>query len=98
MFIIIIMHSINHFPQDLKKRLREIIDVLEESSSSSSSSLYQISRIVGVRATNEDELLYLVHWDGYDSEDDTWEPMHKLIDDGCEELIADFHEKVNRQI
>jgi hypothetical protein len=32
---------------------------------------------------------YLVHWKGYPSEDDTWEPLSNLTN-GCQELINAF--------
>jgi len=63
-------------------------------SDSSSSSVFSVSHIVGMRLKDGDnERHYLVRWSGYDSDDDTWEPMEKLIEDGCGDLIAEFHDK-----
>ena len=36
-------------------------------------------------------LEYLVHWKGYKSHDDTWEPLRNL--ENCQELVTDYDNK-----
>jgi len=41
---------------------------------------YTIERIVGKRVNNETgSVEYLVHWEGYDESDDTWENGEMLV-------------------
>ena len=54
---------------------------------------YKVKRIVGFRITGDKSRMYLVRWKGYDSDDDTWEPVHRLLEDQCGDLIARFHKK-----
>lgn len=35
-------------------------------------------------------LEYLVHWKGYASHDDTWEPLSNLTN--CHELLQEYHD------
>lgn len=51
---------------------------------------YKVHSITGFRLKGEGRQ-YLVRWKGYDSDDDTWEPAHTLMEDGCGDLIAQFH-------
>ena len=36
-------------------------------------------------------LEYLVHWKGYESHDDTWEPLRNL--ENCQELVTEYDNK-----
>ena len=40
-----------------------------------------------------DQILYLVHWDGYSHEDDTWEPAQNI----SSALIAHYNSKQNKK-
>lgn len=95
--------------RDLKTRLRELIFSIEDtprsdsessiSSSSSDDQYHRVVRITGLRISRDNKRSYRVHWAGYDdSDDDTWEPMDKLIEDGCGEFIAHFHSQVRRMV
>ena len=55
---------------------------------------YKIHRIVGFRLKghgSHTKRMYLVRWKGYDSDDDTWEPIDRLLEDQCGDLVARFH-------
>uniref|UniRef100_A0A4W3IGQ6 Chromodomain Y-linked 1 n=1 Tax=Callorhinchus milii TaxID=7868 RepID=A0A4W3IGQ6_CALMI len=46
-------------------------------------------KIVAKRKNKKGRTEYLVRWKGYDSDDDTWEPEHHLVN--CEEYILEFN-------
>ncbi|XP_041040927.1 chromodomain Y-like protein isoform X1 [Carcharodon carcharias] len=48
-----------------------------------------VERIVAKRKNKKGRTEYLVRWKGYDSDDDTWEPEHHLVN--CEEYILEFN-------
>ncbi|XP_020386603.1 chromodomain Y-like protein isoform X1 [Rhincodon typus] len=54
-----------------------------------SEELYEVERIVAKRKNKKGRTEYLVRWKGYDSDDDTWEPEHHLVN--CEEYILEFN-------
>ncbi|XP_067910599.1 chromodomain Y-like protein [Heterodontus francisci] len=54
-----------------------------------SEELYEVERIVAKRKNKKGRTEYLVRWKGYDSDDDTWEPDHHLVN--CEEYILEFN-------
>ncbi|KAG8442440.1 hypothetical protein GDO86_011284 [Hymenochirus boettgeri] len=56
-----------------------------------SEELYEVERIVDKRKNKKGKIEYLVHWKGYDSEDDTWEPEQHLVN--CEEYIHEFNRR-----
>ena len=64
----------------------------------SDSSVFSVDRIVGMRLRADDARHYLVRWSGFDSDDDTWEPMDRLVEDGCGDLIADFHKRIRKLV
>jgi hypothetical protein len=74
----------------LKSKLLYAIEALEEDNSSDTT-MYQVERIVGFRVKKDNSRMYLVHWKGYDSDDESWEPAHQLIEDRCGDLITKFH-------
>eukprot|EP00062_Callorhinchus_milii_P017043 gi/632969030/ref/XP_007900862.1/ PREDICTED: chromodomain Y-like protein [Callorhinchus milii] len=49
----------------------------------------QVEKIVAKRKNKKGRTEYLVRWKGYDSDDDTWEPEHHLVN--CEEYILEFN-------
>lgn len=67
-----------------------------ESIGLSSDSKYSLERIVGVRITRDSKREYLVRWAGYDSDDDTWEPLQKLVEDGCSDDVIRFHREIGK--
>uniref|UniRef100_A0A4W3IPK2 Chromodomain Y-linked 1 n=1 Tax=Callorhinchus milii TaxID=7868 RepID=A0A4W3IPK2_CALMI len=48
-----------------------------------------VEKIVAKRKNKKGRTEYLVRWKGYDSDDDTWEPEHHLVN--CEEYILEFN-------
>ncbi|XP_044149301.1 chromodomain Y-like protein isoform X1 [Bufo gargarizans] len=56
-----------------------------------SEELYEVERIVDKRKNKKGKIEYLVHWKGYDSGDDTWEPEQHLVN--CEEYILEFNRR-----
>ncbi len=86
----------------LRGQVKAMVEVLEELSMSNSDDdttdddepYFQVDRVVGMRFDTGDELLYLVRWAGFSSDDDTWEPRDKLIEDGCKTWIDQFHAEV----
>lgn len=86
----------------LRGQVKAMVEILEESLTSNSDDdttdddepYFQIDRIVGMRLDSDDELLYLVRWAGFSSDEDTWEPRDKLIEDGCRDRIERFHAEV----
>ncbi|XP_075441893.1 chromodomain Y-like protein isoform X2 [Ascaphus truei] len=60
-----------------------------------SEELYEVERIVDKRKNKKGKIEYLVHWKGYDSEDDTWEPEQHLVN--CEEYIHEFNRRHNEK-
>ncbi|KAM4028902.1 chromodomain Y-like protein [Anomaloglossus baeobatrachus] len=56
-----------------------------------SEELYEVERIVDKRKNKKGKVEYLVHWKGYDSGDDTWEPEQHLVN--CEEYILEFNRR-----
>ncbi|XP_069816311.1 chromodomain Y-like protein [Dendropsophus ebraccatus] len=60
-----------------------------------SEELYEVERIVDKRKNKKGRIEYLVHWKGYDSGDDTWEPEQHLVN--CEEYILEFNRRLNEK-
>lgn len=60
-----------------------------------SEELYEVERIVEKRKNKKGKIEYLVHWKGYDSGDDTWEPEQHLVN--CEEYILEFNRRHNEK-
>ncbi|KAM3929442.1 chromodomain Y-like protein [Leptodactylus fuscus] len=60
-----------------------------------SEELYEVERIVDKRKNKKGKVEYLVHWKGYDSGDDTWEPEQHLVN--CEEYILEFNRRHNEK-
>ncbi|XP_077977593.1 uncharacterized protein LOC144433157 [Glandiceps talaboti] len=54
--------------------------------------IYEVDRIVGMM-THEGKTLFKVRWQGYGTEEDTWEPRDNLL--SCEDLIEEYIEKNN---
>ena len=52
--------------------------------------LYNVQQIIDSRRFGR-TVKYLVRWDGYSEEHNTWQPMDTLIGDGITKLILDFH-------
>lgn len=53
---------------------------------------YEVDAIVGHKSIGKQNF-YLVHWKGYNSKDNTWEPEKAL---SCQKLIEDFNNKPKR--
>ncbi|XP_048454310.1 M-phase phosphoprotein 8 isoform X2 [Rhincodon typus] len=56
--------------------------------------VYEVERIVDMKVS-EGQVLYRVHWKGYSSEDDTWEPEAHLED--CTEVLQVFKRKLTEK-
>lgn len=84
-----------------RSHLQRVLSILDEKESSSSDAsqtsdedaYYKVHSIVGVRFKG-DAREYLVHWDGYDSSQDSWEPHETLVEDDCNDLVGKFHRRV----
>lgn len=64
----------------------------EEEDNDEENERFKVHQITGFRLKGpSNSRMYLVRWKGYESEDDTWEPVHRLMEDGCGDLIAQFH-------
>ena len=50
--------------------------------------VYEVVDILDSRRRGR-KVLYLIRWEGYGPEDDTWEPIESLS--GSKELLDDFH-------
>ncbi|XP_043547818.1 M-phase phosphoprotein 8 isoform X1 [Chiloscyllium plagiosum] len=62
-----------------------------EPESETEEDVYEVERIVDMKIS-EGQVLYRVHWKGYSSEDDTWEPEAHLED--CTEVLQVFKRKL----
>ena len=56
---------------------------------------YQCERIVGKRLA-KGVTQYCVKWAGYETKDNTWEPLENLA--GCEAFIADFQQREQTRV
>jgi hypothetical protein len=64
----------------------------EDEEESTTKERYKVDRIKGFRLRGESNTrMYLVRWKGYGSNDDTWEPVDRLMEDQCGDLVACFH-------
>lgn len=54
---------------------------------------YEVDRILEVHFKKNGKREFLVHWKGYNSTDNTWEPEENM---SCHDLIEKFMEKVNK--
>ena len=52
---------------------------------------FQVACILGKRKQANDKYEYRIRWLGYESEDDTWEPMENLT--GCRAEINMFNKR-----
>jgi hypothetical protein len=55
--------------------------------------LYHVEDVIGHRL-QDDEIFYLVRWEGFPDSENTWEPLEKLITD-YEWLLNQYHERTN---
>jgi hypothetical protein len=53
---------------------------------------YEVSHIVDEDYSNPNERVFLVHWLGYSSENDSWEPLENLID-GAIDVVREWDRK-----
>lgn len=87
----------------LKTKLQYTADILSQDSSSGSDDssdstcYFELERIIGMRIKHGSRE-YLARWSGYGSDEDTWEPYAKLLDDDCGDLVAKFHKEASRVV
>ena len=55
----------------------------------SSAGNFEVEKVLSCMVSSNNQLLYLVRWKGFGSEDDTWEPESNLSD--CQEAILEFY-------
>ncbi|XP_067842196.1 M-phase phosphoprotein 8 [Heptranchias perlo] len=69
-----------------------VVEAAEKSEheSETEEDVYEVERIVDMKVS-EGQVLFRVHWKGYSSEDDTWEPEAHLED--CTEVLQVFKRK-----
>ena len=58
---------------------------------------YDVDKVLGMRTTSKGEKEYLVHWKGYDSKHDTWEPRRNM-NDRCLLLVESLEEEIIKRI
>lgn len=54
--------------------------------------VWKVREIIG-KKTVKKVVYYLVWWKGYTKDESTYEPKHKLVEDGLEDLIKEFERK-----
>ena len=87
--------------QKHKKLIKNKLKIVEkrkdinEYTSDESDSFYEVEKIVRKRKHGK-YCEYLVHWKGFPSDEDTWEPEHSLTN--CTELIKEFENKKTKEI
>ena len=52
--------------------------------------LYTIDKIINSRCFSS-RVKYLIRWEGYSKDNDTWEPMENLSTDSIKQLLIEFH-------
>ena len=52
--------------------------------------LYTIDKIINSRRFSSG-VKYLIRWEGYSEDNDTWEPMENLSTDSIKQLLIEFH-------
>ena len=52
--------------------------------------LYAVEKIINSRRFASG-VKYLIRWEGYTKENDSWEPMESLCSDGIKQLLVEFH-------
>jgi hypothetical protein len=55
------------------------------------SETYEVEKIVD-KKISKGEVKYLVKWIGWDSKDNTWEPLRHLKN--CKDLVDEYEEKI----
>jgi hypothetical protein len=59
--------------------------------------MYNIEKLVGRIITTDGSIYYLVRWEGYNADDDTWEPhwhlKSQVTAEGWEELLRDLRNR-----
>uniref|UniRef100_A0A336LVR4 CSON002945 protein n=1 Tax=Culicoides sonorensis TaxID=179676 RepID=A0A336LVR4_CULSO len=75
-----------------KKSAKKAKDELEDSDEDDEKE-YEVARILDVRVKKNGNREFLVHWKGWSSRFDNWEPEDNL---NCDELIADFDKKLEK--
>jgi hypothetical protein len=80
--------------EESNKQVEDEKSTDEDSSSSTDETRYKVQSIMGFRIREHEpnaRRQYLVRWKGYGSDDDTWEPVDRLMEDQCGDLVARFH-------
>lgn len=57
--------------------------------------VYEVERILDHRKDKNGEILYLVKWKGWPTENSTWEPEENLTN--CKQILKNYHAKFKRQ-
>ena len=51
---------------------------------------YEVERVLDMQMV-DNQPFYLIKWKGYDTSENTWEPINNLIN--CQLLLQDFHQQ-----
>ncbi|XP_033112789.1 M-phase phosphoprotein 8-like [Anneissia japonica] len=63
----------------------------EDTEGNEENDVFEVGKILGTTTTEDNVQMFLVRWQGYGPEEDTWEPRNNLV--SCEDLIEEFLEK-----
>ena len=58
--------------------------------------LFNVEKILKKKRAEDGELRYLVKWEGYGNEENTWEPAENFS--GCPQVLENFEEKLRGKV
>ncbi len=85
--------SSNDEEEDSDYIVKDVSDISDSDSSSSSNQYYEIEKLVDKRINPITGVVeYLVKWEGYSSDENTWEPEPRLVEDDNADLIKEWRQ------
>jgi hypothetical protein len=55
---------------------------------------YMVEKVLNKRVTSDGIIEYLIKWDGYETEESTWEPAENLLN--IKNLIKDYEDRLKK--